>query len=161
MIETIVAALIFATAILSGLVAGVFFAFSNFVMPGLGRAPHDVGAAAMRSINVAAPNPGFMALLFVPGLLAIALIVLALLQWQTLPSLLIIAASAIYLIGTLWVTMARNVPLNNALDRIQPGSPEEATLWERYLREWTMWNTVRTIAPALAAMLLTLTLMLR
>lgn len=35
-----------------GLIAGVFFAFSTFVMKGLARIPTEAGVAAMQSINV-------------------------------------------------------------------------------------------------------------
>ena len=43
-----------AAALASGLAAGVFFAFSTFPMPALGRLPAPRGAAAMQAINVAA-----------------------------------------------------------------------------------------------------------
>ena len=41
------------------LVAGVFFAFSTFVMGALGRLPPEQGIAAMQSINVVVLNPWF------------------------------------------------------------------------------------------------------
>jgi uncharacterized membrane protein len=56
------------------------------------------------------------------------------------------------------VTMVRNVPLNNALAAVSPGTPEAAALWTRYLGEWTLWNTVRTIVPVLSAILFTMAL---
>jgi len=56
--------LTFAAALSSGLVAGVFFAFSSFVMPALGRIRPDQGIAAMQSINVTVITPGFMLALF-------------------------------------------------------------------------------------------------
>jgi uncharacterized membrane protein len=56
----------------------------------------------------------------------------------------------LYLAGTIAVTMACNVPLNNKLARVQPESDEGAIFWQRYLSDWTAWNHVRTIA-ALAA----------
>jgi uncharacterized membrane protein len=43
-----------------GLVAGVFFAFSTFVMKALARLPAPQGIAAMQSINVIVINPWFM-----------------------------------------------------------------------------------------------------
>ena len=43
----------FLAAIGSGLIAGVFFAFSTFVMRALGRRPPTEGMAAMQAINVA------------------------------------------------------------------------------------------------------------
>jgi uncharacterized membrane protein len=46
-----------ATALGCGLVAGVFFAFSSFVMPALKRLPPAQGIAAMQSINKLAVTP--------------------------------------------------------------------------------------------------------
>jgi uncharacterized membrane protein len=46
--------------------------------------------------------------------------------------------------------MVFNVPLNDALAKVEPSSAEGASLWARYLTDWTMWNHVRTSA-ALAA----------
>lgn len=51
-------------AIGSGVVAGIFFAFSTFVMPALARLPAEQGIAAMQAINVAAPNRWFMGMMF-------------------------------------------------------------------------------------------------
>jgi uncharacterized membrane protein len=80
-------------------------------------------------------------------------------RWSGIGSTLILAASAIYLIGCIGVTMLRNVPLNNALAAVPPGTPEAAALWTRYLSEWTLWNTVRTVAPAVSAILFTAALL--
>ncbi|HLL90834.1 MAG TPA: hypothetical protein VK324_16150 [Tepidisphaeraceae bacterium] len=49
-----------AAALGSGLMAGVFFAFSAFVMRALGRLPAGEAVAAMRAINVAVINPLFL-----------------------------------------------------------------------------------------------------
>jgi hypothetical protein len=48
------------TALGCGLAAGVFFAFSTFVMPALVRLQPPQGIAAMQSINITAINPLFM-----------------------------------------------------------------------------------------------------
>jgi len=61
-------------AIGSGLIAGVFFAFSTFVMRALARLPADQAVAAMQSINVTILNPVFFAVCFGTALLSIVLI---------------------------------------------------------------------------------------
>ena len=53
---------VFVAAIGCGLVAGIFFAFSSFVMPALGRIAPEQGINAMQSINVAVLNVGFLSL---------------------------------------------------------------------------------------------------
>ena len=50
----------FAAALGAGLVAGIFFAFSTFVMGALGRLPQAAGISAMQSINVVVINPVFL-----------------------------------------------------------------------------------------------------
>ena len=57
--------------------------------------------------------------------------------------------------GCIGVTILRNVPLNNAVAVVPPGTSHAAALWRRYLTEWTRWNTVRTLASAAAAILFT------
>ena len=142
-----------ATALGFGLSAGVFFAFSTFVMPALGRLPNNAGIAAMRSINVAAINLPFLGVLFGSGALATALAMGALARRSQPGTGLSIAAALVYLIGTLGVTMAFNVPLNDALaDAADDASA--AQVWARYLVTWTAWNHVRALAALVAASLL-------
>ena len=74
----IVTALIVLAALGSGLIAGVFFAFSGFVMTALARLPAMQGIAAMNSINVAVINAAFLGVFFGPGALCLALAVAAL-----------------------------------------------------------------------------------
>lgn len=58
--ETLLFALRLVSALGSGLIAGVFFAFSTFVMTALARRPPAEGMAAMQAINVAVLNPLFL-----------------------------------------------------------------------------------------------------
>ncbi len=51
-----------------------------------------------------------------------------------------------------------NVPLNEALARVEPDSTEGASLWISYLANWTAWNHVRTIAALAATAMLTIAL---
>jgi len=140
-------------AIGAGLTAGIFYAFSTFVMAALARIPPEQGIAAMNSINVTVINPWFMAVFMGTPVLCAVLIVMGLFKWSEPGTLLIIAACAIYIVGSFVVTMIFNVPLNDALAATTPASSEGATLWARYLTEWTWWNHVRTALP-LAAMVL-------
>lgn len=52
------------------------------------------------------------------------------------------------IIGMLGCTIAFNVPLNRRLDAAAPA--EGAALWARYLRQWTRWNHLRTVASLAA-----------
>ncbi|MDY0884823.1 DUF1772 domain-containing protein [Dongia soli] len=141
----------FVDALGCGLVAGVFFAFSTFVMPALARLRPAQGIAAMQSINLLAVTPWFMSLLFGTALLCLASAVLALLDWRGAASAWMLAGSTLYLAGVILVTMMFNVPLNNILAAQAPESAEAAGVWTRYLAAWTRWNHLRTITPTGAA----------
>lgn len=134
-----------------GLVAGVFFAFSTFVMRALGSLPPAQGIAAMQSINVVVLNPWFLGVFLGTGVVCLLLAATALLGWSRPGSGLVLLGALLYLIGTIGVTMVCNVPRNDALAAVSPDSIEGAQVWTRYLSEWTTWNHVRTAAAALAA----------
>lgn len=153
MTATLFHSLVFLAALGSGLVAGVFFAFSTFVMAALARLPVPAGAAAMNAINVTVLTPAFMTVLFGTALLALALSVLALLNWNANGAALALVGAILYVAGVILVTMFFNVPLNDQLAAVAPGSAAEAELWQRYLRVWVNWNHIRTVAP-LASMAL-------
>jgi uncharacterized membrane protein len=143
-------AIALATALGCGLVAGVFFAFSSFVMPALGRLPAPQAVAAMQSINVLAVTPAFMAAFLGAAGLGLAAVAVALASRGEAFAPWLLASGPLYLAGTFGVTMVCNVPLNDALARVDPASEEAAALWRRYLVSWTRWNHLRT-AAALAA----------
>jgi len=139
-----------ATGLACALVGGVFFAFSSFVMPALGRLPVSQGIAAMQSINRAAITPAFMAVLFGTALACAAMAAWAVASWGEDAAVWVVAGSALYLIGTIGLTIAYHVPRNEALATVAPADPDAASRWARYLAEWTAWNHVRG-AAALAA----------
>ena len=159
MISHAVFVIIFVAAIGCGIVAGIFFAFSSFVMAALGRLPSDHGIAAMNAINVTVINPGFFLAFFGTAALCLAASAGIALRWTPTGGTLVLLASVIYLAGCIGVTMVRNVPLNNALAAATLGTPEATALWTRYLSEWTFWNTVRTVAPIVSAVLFTVALL--
>jgi len=134
-----------------GLVAGLFFAFSNFVMSALGRIPPGAGIAAMRSINVTVLNPLFFTVFMGTAALSLLLAVFSLLRWQHPASAWLLAGSVLYLAGGFLVTAACNVPLNDALAGVDPLNPQSIAVWRDYVARWTPWNHVRTVASFLAA----------
>ena len=105
------------------LIAGVFFAFSNFIMRALARLEPPVGVAAMQSINVVVINPLFMIALFGTGLIGAVLGVWAVVGDVGGSAPYLLAGAALYLVGTVGVTMAYNVPRNNALAELDPQRP--------------------------------------
>lgn len=150
--------LTFATALGCGLIAGVFFAFSTFVMNALGRLQPPQGIAAMQSINITVINPWFMTAFLGTAITSIFLAVFSLLRWNQPGAAYLLIGSLFYFVGTFLVTMVFNVPLNDALAVVKPDSTEGANLWASYLTNWTLWNHIRTAAALAAAALLTIAL---
>ena len=144
-----------------GLVAGVFFAFSTFVMSALARLQPAQGIAAMQSINITAINPLFMLALFGTAAACMLLAVFSLFNWHQPGAAYLLIGSLLYLIGTVLVTIVFNVPLNDALAKVESSSPESVSLWTSYLANWTFWNHIRTITALAAAVLLTIALCYR
>jgi uncharacterized membrane protein len=144
-----------ATALGSGLNAGVFFAFSTFVMPALKRLPPANGIAAMQSINILAVTPAFMTALFGTAVACLGLVAWAAISSGERSAALVIAGGALYLVGTIGVTIACNVPLNDGLATLLPQGADAADRWDEYVTKWTAWNHVRTVAALAAAAMLT------
>ena len=142
------------TAIGCGLVAGVFFAFSTFVMRGLDRLPSAQGLPAMQSINVTAINPLFMLALFGTGAACLALAIWSLTDLGASQSPLLIGAAVLYLVGVIGLTIGYHVHHNDALAAVPATAPGAADKWKNYASGWTTWNHVRTIAPLISTMLL-------
>lgn len=143
-----------------GLVAGVFFAFSSFVMKALDRLPPAHGIAAMQSINVSVINPWFLGAFLGTSAACVLLAVCSLFMWGKIGAVYLLIGSLLYLVGTLLVTILFNVPRNEALAAVEPTSVDGARLWADYVGSWTNWNHVRTLASIAAAASFTIALCL-
>ena len=150
-IEKFLPTLTLLAALGSGLIAGAFFAFSSFVMKALARIAPAEGIAAMQSINVVVLNPVFLSVFMGTAALCVVAIVFSWLRWNQPGAGYLLAGGLLYLIGTFLVTMAFNVPRNDALAAAAPADPASAGLWANYLSSWTAWNHVRTVAALAAA----------
>jgi uncharacterized membrane protein len=147
-----------AAALGCGLIAGVFFAFSAFVMRAFARLPPSEGMAAMQSVNVSVLNPVFLAVFVGTAAACVVAIVSSLLRWQEPGAVYLLAGGLLYLIGCFLVTVVFNVPRNDALAAVAPADPGSASLWATYLTSWTAWNHVRTVASLAAAAAFTIAL---
>ena len=140
----------------SAMIAGVFFAFSSFVMKALTRMPSHEGIAAMHSINVVVLNRSFLGVFMGTTLLSVLVAVLAVMGWGEASAPYFLAGSLLYVIGTFLVTGLGNVPLNNKLAAVSAVEPDAIAVWEHYLDRWTTLNTIRTVAATAAAMMFTI-----
>ena len=147
MIDGLPRTLTIVLVVATGLMAGVFFAFSTFVMPGLRRLSDEDGLRAMQGINKAAPaSPLFVFLLVGTAVLGVGLAVWALTDLDEPAAPYLLAGAVLYL-ATLVITGVYHVPRNDALGLVDPTSPGAAGAWRSYYGGWVLWNHVRTLAP--------------
>ncbi|WP_275003965.1 DUF1772 domain-containing protein [Promicromonospora iranensis] len=137
-----------ASVVLLGVSAGVFYGFSSFIMSGLARASDDAAGSAMSGINETALLPPFMSVFFGALLVPAGTGIWGLVEGRD-GGAWVLAAAAVYLVGTFGVTAALNVPLNNRL----LGAHDKGAGWRAFWRPWTVWNHVRTVAAVLATVL--------
>jgi len=137
----------------SALVAGVFFAFSSFVMGALARLPAAEGIAAMQSINVVVLNRSFLGTFVGTAIVSLLVAGLAVAGWGNPGAPWFLAGALSYLVGTFLVTGLGNVPLNDRLAAVSAADATAVPLWEHYLERWTHLNTLRTVAAAAAVLL--------
>jgi uncharacterized membrane protein len=152
-VAVIVAAL---ALLLGGAVAGVFFTYSNSVLPGLNAIRPDEAIRAMNSMNRKIINPLFLATFVGTPLVAAVAGVLLLVAGATGAALLFFGAALVYFLGAIVPTAAVNVPLNNVLDRSPlPGDEAEAArLWSNYAARWVRWNHWRAVFSLVALLLM-------
>lgn len=151
MMDLIFTVLLWFSAIGCGLLAGLYFAFSVFIMRALALIPDEAGIAAMNMINVEILRSAFMPLFFGTTAASAILALVAVLRWGEPSSLAMLVGGMLYVCGMFGVTMAFNVPLNNRLAKTSSG--EVSVVWRHYLDVWTRWNHVRTLASTAASTL--------
>src|SRR4051812_49150584 len=132
-IEHALLALTFICAVGSGLIAGVFYAFSTFVMRSLSRLPAREGIAAMQSINIGVINPAFLGVFLGTAITCVATIFCAIVRWESPRSIYLVVGALLYIVGTFGVTMFGNVPLNNALAKLRDDDEDASTVWTDYV----------------------------
>ncbi|HEY6757964.1 MAG TPA: anthrone oxygenase family protein [Baekduia sp.] len=135
----------------AGIVGGVFYAFSSFVMPALQRLQDADGIKTMQSINVTAVHPAFMIAFMGTTLLCLYLGVRGVMDWGDRRATLLVAGSALYLVGAFLLTAAHHVPLNDQLAGVDPHAAGAAAQWHDYLAKWNWANHVRGAASIGAA----------
>lgn len=143
----LISALLWFSAIGCGLIAGLYFAFSTFILQAFDRLGPERAAEAMNAINLRIQRSLFMPLFLGTTLTGLALAVIGVVHPGEPGGAAMLAGGATYVLGMFVVTMVFNVPLNNAL--VARGG--EA--WPLYLRRWLLWNHVRMLASTIASAL--------
>lgn len=145
-------ALILTSLLLSAAIFGFFYAWVCSTMWGLDAADPRISIHAMQAMNASVRNAVFAPAFFgTPVILGVT--ALALWRQKFLKSALLFAlSSGVYFCFGLVLTMAVNVPMNEALATIAiPTDIMEAQeLWLAYSSKWQFWNQARTVASGLS-----------
>lgn len=132
----------------TGLTAGLCFTWSNAITPGISRLD-DLGfLQSFQAMNRAIINRSFLVVFFSPVIL---LFINAFLhrnsQATTFMSFLM--AAILYLVGIGLITVFKNVPLNELLEKTTLENLsvlELKTLRTKFEQPWNRWNIQRAIA---------------
>jgi uncharacterized membrane protein len=144
----VIEVLVVAAIVGAGLMAGLLFAFSSFVMRALTQLPAEYGMRAMQRINVEIINPLFLLVFLGTAALCAAVGALA---WRALPAPAAgwwLLGALAYLAGPFAITLLFNVPLNNRL--AGAAAERAAEVWPDYVRRWLGWNHLRTLLAVVA-----------
>ena len=150
----------FGSVILTGLSAGLFYAWSVSVIPGTGKVPDLTYLETMQSINRAILNPAFF-LIFFGSLVLLSLASIFEFHTSRLVFGLVLGSAITYLLGTFGVTAIGNVPLNNQLDVLdlaQMDIEQIGEFREYYETRWNRWHGIRTVFAVVSFIAATLAL---
>lgn len=141
--------------LLTGLSAGLFYAWSVSVIPGTQKVSDEVYLQTMQSINRAILNPAFFLVFFGSAVLLSISNIYAFHSGKS-AFFFFLAATLIYLFGTIGVTGMGNVPLNNQLDQLDLSqSPAEmfSAFRMNYEAKWNQFHAIRMASSVIAFVL--------
>lgn len=136
----------------AGIVTGLLFAFSNFVMRALAELTDEQGMYAMQQINEKIINPIFLLFFFGTPLFCLLIAIYSVLNLGESQNVLLLAGAVGYIIGPFGITVCFNVPMNNKLAATE--SAIGADVWAKYQVNWQRWNHVRTYIGLVSIVLL-------
>ncbi|HEY3556230.1 MAG TPA: anthrone oxygenase family protein [Kribbella sp.] len=133
-----------AATMTTGLVAGVYAIYSNAFMPGLAKTDDRTFVGAFQAVDRAIVNPLFLGLGFLGAALFMVLAGALSLREKALPWIAV--AFVLYLVSMI-VTVAVNVPLNDALKAAGDPATIDAAAARAAFNEskWVAFNLFRTV----------------
>lgn len=143
------------SVVITGLSAGVFYAWSVSVIPGTQRVTDSVYLETMQSINRAILNPAFF-LVFFGSMLFLGTSGALAFSANKVAFALLLAAALTYLFGVIGVTGLGNVPLNDQLDALNLASmtaDQQALFRRSYEFKWNRLHQIRTALAVLTFLL--------
>lgn len=150
--------ILFGSVILTGLSAGLFYAWSVSVIPGTQKVADPAYLETMQSINRAILNPAFL-LIFFGSVLFLSISSIYEFHVNKVTFWLFLSASIFYLLGTVGVTGLGNVPLNDQLDTLEivkMNADKMAEFRKFYESNWNRLHLIRTVFAVVSFLLSTL-----
>lgn len=149
------------STLLCSLVAGIVLTFACVAMPGIGRLNDRDFLQAFKAMDrVIQDNQPVFMLVWVGSVVAlIATTVLGVMRLDGLGRILIVSATALYLVGVQLPTATVNIPLNNRLQSLELDTLSGGALHEArtdFEPRWVRWNLIRTIVAILVSTMLIL-----
>lgn len=129
----------------AGLMAGVYFAFSGFIMRALDQLGSAQAADAMNSINEVILGSWFMHVFFGSTVIYAGLSVYAIFDPALPGRWVLFGTGVLYVAGMFLCTAIFNVPINNRLAASANDEKAKVQIWEHYIEKWTRWNHVRSV----------------
>jgi uncharacterized membrane protein len=154
------------TLAMIGAMAGLFFAYSVSVMIGLDRINSAEAIRAMQSINQRIQNPVFLSVFMLAPVAVGVTSGLLYKLGHNHAAVAFLIAGLVYLVGSIGVSAAVNIALNNDLDKVQLVEPSTSSapatistgesadkVWSDYSDRWTRWNHIRTVLNLVSLLL--------
>lgn len=144
----------------TGLMAGLFFIWTNTIKPGIGKLPDLVYLESFQSMNKVILNPTFQGL-FVAAMLCMLISIGLNYNNFNVVFKLLLMSSVIYFFGAFLITFFGNIPLNNILENadLNTITLEDAKQLRSIIEsKWNNFNLIRTITSSISFALLLIAL---
>ncbi len=152
-LETLV---IYISILLTGLTAGLCFTWTNAITPGIGQLNDMDFLQAFQQMNRSIINPLFIIVFFGP-LISHSLTIYLKYRIADIAFWIYVAAAALFILGVLFITIFKNVPLNTILDDTdlaKLSAEDLKALRQKFETPWNQWHLVRTVCSIASFVLL-------
>jgi uncharacterized membrane protein len=134
-----------------GVIAGIFFVFSAFIMQVLDDRPPTEAVTTMQAMNHRMENHGlFLTLFTATSLTAVVLAVYALVSMEGQARIWLIVGGVTYAVGGFLITAAYHIPRNEKMNEMDANAADVGTRWSDYLSEWLPAHHIRTVLAIVA-----------
>lgn len=143
--------------LMNGLLAGIFFIWTNTITPGIGNLEDSYYLKSFQSMNRTILNPLFFIVFFAPFILSLVLSIWCFSSELHLRFILSALAFVFYGIGVIAITFLGNIPLNDKLDHLQIDKMTDDNLLRFRLHFESRWNNlhlIRTVTSTLSFLFL-------